>query len=217
MLCCTACTTDTGSVRCLEILRRLIKRVSYAVDIDVDDICANTESCCTTDFSDFGQPNRTDAQTLHIPDGVGSDFSQSQTSSQSQSQSQAQFDSSQGWSLSPDAMLRQPSFTGMSFANYNAPQSTSQTLPPVYSGQDEEMMEVPYGGTFSWPQHEFHEAALRMGQPAEVSSVGGGQQPQSRASTASNAQTPISSNDIAAFMHINPVDESYRFREPRNR
>lgn len=65
--------------------------------------------------------------------------------------------------------------------------------------QEDEEMQIPYGGTFSWPSHEFHATAANFNQPQEGSDREG-----------SPETMRLSPEDIAAFMHINAVDEPYR-------
>ncbi|KAK5070679.1 Gypsy retrotransposon integrase-like protein 1 [Exophiala xenobiotica] len=207
LLACTACTTDTGSVRCLEVLRRLIKRVSYAVDVDLDDICAHIQPCCTTNFSPFPQPTGVSLEELQIPARSGPELSHSQASSMMHGQAGVEGDN--GWRISHDVTTTRPSPTGV---KYDLPQQGPQRQPPPYLQQDVKMMEVPYGGIFSWSQHDFHETAWSLGQPAEGSAGGYTSRPGGEQGP-SNIQPPVSSEDIAAFMHINPVDEVFRFRE----
>lgn len=201
LLACTACTTDTGSVRCLEILRRLIKRVSYGVDIDVDQIVTDTTPCCTlgseiTPTRASDKPMTMDG--LHGPVAPGD----SQTSwtasdaSQASSSGVVHASSGYGWSLSPDVSMTQPPL---------AMGDGSMGVPGGFRG-DEEMLEIPYGGTFSWPEHEFHSNAMDLGQSG---SSRGGQQTSGGSETSQNAHR-LSATDIAAFMHINPVDEPYQ-------
>ena len=199
LLACTACTTDTGSVRCLEILRRLLKRVSYAVEIDLDKLCSETQSCCTTNF-DFNQetaPFNVEEIALAGPSGSESSF-------HSQGPPLLAGLDGQGWTLSPDVTMTRPSLTNVDYAN----QAQRGQQQQAYFQQQDEMMEVPYGGTFSWPQHDFHATAMRLGQSSGTNSPLTGQQQISSPSR-------LSADDIATYMHINPVDESF-FRGRQN-
>ncbi|KAK5951580.1 Gypsy retrotransposon integrase-like protein 1 [Knufia fluminis] len=203
LLACTACTTDTGSVRCLEVLRRLIKRVSYAVDVDLDQICAETKPCCTMDFT----PTKPKARALNVEElynpaiGAGSQDSGAPSSASQVSSTSVFAGGGQGWSLSPDVTMARPFFK-------NVDGGTQGVNMPSYLQGDEEMMEVPYGGVFSFPNHEFHAAAMDLGHPG--SSRIGLQQPSAGDSSGQPSMPPrLSAHDIAAFMHINPVDEPF--------
>lgn len=55
LLACTACSTDTGSVRCLEVLRRLLENAPSHINIDINQICTDTKPCCTTVFQSRSQ------------------------------------------------------------------------------------------------------------------------------------------------------------------
>ena len=73
---------------------------------------------------------------------------------------------------------------------------------------DEEMMEIPYGGTFSWPEHEFHSSAMSLGQLG--SSANGTQHGGGNSIDETDVPPKLSAEDIAAFMHINAVDRPFR-------
>lgn len=64
LLACTACSTDTGSVRCLEVIRRLLENGPSHIKIDITQICANTKPCCTTDFRSRIQPVQSNLNNL---------------------------------------------------------------------------------------------------------------------------------------------------------
>jgi len=202
LLACTACTTDTGSVRCLEILRRMITRVKYAVDVDLDQICADTTPCCTTIFtSRRPEPNSVTVKEWLPAAGTGSQSSEAARSRSQASSTGFPADGGYSWLLGPDMTNHI-----QSLANFDL--GTQGSNMPSYFQGDGDMMEVPYGGTFSWPEHEFHAAAMDLGHPG---SSRGGQQ-QGTAGDINSESTPpkLSAEDIAAFMHINPVDEPFQ-------
>jgi len=201
LLACTACTTDTGSVRCLEILRRLIKRVSYAVDVDLDEIVANTTPCCTLIPNITPTRSRNNIMTMDGLHGLvapgGSQTSWTASDASQASSTGILASSGYGWSLSPDMTQR-------SFATSEAG-TQGVGVPASFRGA-EEMLEIPYGGTFSWPEHEFHAAAMDLGQSGSSS----GQQQGGVDGVTSQPLQRLSAGDIAAFMHINPVDEPFQ-------
>lgn len=78
---------------------------------------------------------------------------------------------------------------------------TQQSLPLFYDPA-EEMLELPAGGGF------FHPADMRFdGNRRETT---GASNPEPGHGSCNVGDVPITSDDIAAFMHINPVDRNYR-------
>lgn len=179
LLACTACTTDTGSVRCLEILRRLLKRVKHNVDIDLDGICADTKPCCTVKFD-----VREGETSLAV------DWSQSQGRNGSESTSSQ----SMMFSMAPHQQSSRSEF----FLSPAAYPTQADVEMPDQRTQENKEMQVLYGGTFSWPSHDFHTAAANFSQPQEGYDQQG-----------SPEAMRLSPEDIAAFMHINAVDEPF--------
>lgn len=191
LLACTACTTDTGSVRCLEILRRLLKRVKQNVDVDLDQIVAGTTPCCTIKFEPRSDDRNSMADRTQSPwqgvTGSGSGSSRSRASTMIPGPQEL---SSNQYFFSPG--LFPPPQKSENLSQQDTEMSTRQQ-------QEDEEMQIPYGGTFSWPSHEFHATAANFNQPQEGSDREG-----------SPETMRLSPEDIAAFMHINAVDEPYR-------
>lgn len=193
LLACTACTTDTGSVRCLEILRRLLQRVSYAIDVEFDDICAGTKPCCTVDFSSRAQgDDSANLNELHIarPNMSDSEKGSSVPSSMPSIESDGHH-----WSLSPDVTMTQPSFSELNYA----PQAPEQ---PNSQAEGEQMVDIPNGGMFNW----YGGDGGSIGFGAEQSSDDQQDLEQQR-STPAPENVRLTAEDIAAFMHSNPLDE----------
>lgn len=188
LLASTACTTDTGSVRCLEILRRLIKRVSYVVDIDFDGICSETTPGCTAVSEVRAQGSMsTNLNELHFS---GRRVSEVARSSPASSLLPSVASSGHQWSLSPDITMTQPSFSEISYTTQAPEQQSSQT-------ETDQMIDVPHGGIFNW-HDAIHDT---MGH----ASINQHRQQQQKGSSAPN--TRLTAEDIAAFMHANPLDD----------
>lgn len=201
LLACTACTTDTGSVRCLEVLRRLIKSVSYAVDVSVEKICAETKLYCATEFTPTRSTDEATGMDELLSSTVGNGSSVSETAlriSQAASTTRLAEDG-HIWSPTPDAIVTQPALSTFEFS------AEPQAQPYIHLAG--EMVEVPYGGIFSWPGHGFHAA------PGQPDSSSRQQEHEDQNLSSSNMPTRLTSQDIAAFMHITPGDEP--FRTPR--
>lgn len=195
LLASTACTTDTGSVRCLEILRRLLKRVAYAVDIELDNIYTATKPCCTIDFSSRAPgDNSVNLTELHI-----AKTSTSKAEREAPVPSSMQSISSNGaqLALSPDETLTRPSFSEISQAHQDHEHQMSQS-------EDEQMIDVPHGGLFDW-----------HGATATNVGLGGEQLPdeqrpqQSRSLSAPGVTMPLTAADIADFLHTSQFDEPF--------
>lgn len=188
LLASTACTTDTGSVRCLEILRRLLKRVSYVVDIDFDGICSQSPPGCTTVSQARTQTEApSNLNELHV---ARRQVSEAERSSSASSFLPSVASSGHHWSLSPDVTMTQPSFSDINYTTHVSEQQSSQA-------EIDEMLDVPHGGVFNWQN------VLR--DRTDLSSTNQGrQQPQSGSSA---PETRLTAEDIAAFMHSNPLDE----------
>lgn len=192
LLASTACTTDTGSVRCLEILRRLIARVSYAVDIDFVGICTRTNPGCTT-VPNAGSRGETppNLNELHVAQRHVSEAGRSSSAS---SFLPSATSSGPHWSLSPDITMTQPSFSEVRYATQLPEQSSSQA-------ESDQMIDVPHGGMFNW-----HHMARHYADRGPVNQQQSQQsQRQQRGPSTSNMR--LTAEDIAAFMHSNPLDE----------
>lgn len=201
LLACTACTTDTGSVRCLEMLRRLLKRVRHNVDVDLDRICAETNPCCTLQFAPRQEKHNLLIKRPQSPrrglSDTGSLSSQSKSRSSTTIPPGSQQQASQEFFFSP----------GIRPVKSDTDQSSAQDVQMQTSNaQEDEEMQIPYAGTFSWPSHEFHAAAANLNQPQK------GYEPTVFDRADSPEAMKLSPEDIAAFMHINAVDEPYRHR-----
>jgi len=192
MLACTACTTDTGSVRCLEILRRLLKRVSYAVDVDLDQICADTKPCCASDFTPKGQ------RTTNLDGPLSSRHTSADLMSSSSDSSWMPPVTSSGqmYSFPPDAMMTGPLLDHNAFSNQSAGHSQS------YLQHPDETMEIPFVGEFTWQDDQDF-----AGPSQESVSASSSQHRSGRPSQRGRKLTP---EDIAGFMQHNPVDERFR-------
>lgn len=189
LLGCTACSTDTGSVRCLEILRRLIKRVSYAVDVDLDTICAETSPCCATEFSHKGQPDRSFGAD-------GSPCGKRSASGTLDNVSDAptvpsMVSGGHEWPLAPDVTMTQPSFSEIVYG----PRPTDAQHPQE---DQEQSMEIPYGGTFDWQDANHGLTAITDRRP-----------PQQEGGASAIKNERLTAEDIAAFMHPNPMDDPF--------
>ena len=196
LLACTACSTDTGSVRCLEILRRLIKHVSRAVDIDVDTICSGTTPCCTTDFGARGVSQRPlDLTGPNLP---------SDTVSQSNSDA-------------PTSNSRQTSVFGSTSDGQQAVSSTSEKRKPTLSTNSlpedviattegpkmDDMMDLSYYPPhYTWPQYQSPASVRPFGQETLRS------RETMEGSAPSNANH-LSAAQIAAFMHNSGEDDPF--------
>lgn len=188
LLASTACSTDTGSVRCLEILRRLLKRVSYVVDIDFDGICSQTTPGCTVVARAKAQGEMsTNLNELHV---AGRQVSEAARSSSASSFLQSVASGRHNWSLSPDVTMTQPSFSEINYTTGTPEQQSSQA-------EADQMMDVPHGGMFNW--HDVIQSST------DHSSTNQHQQRQQRGVSAPNVR--LTAEDIAAFMHSNPLDD----------
>lgn len=184
LLASTACTTDTGSVRCLEILRRLIKRISYAVDIDLDQICAETKPCCTVDFS----PKARTAQLNEIGETHLQDRKSEDTGT-----------SRSGSLWIPSISSQQDARSSVASYNYNY-QEPQQLQ--AYFGASDEILEVPYHEEFRW------EGGQERGDvDMEQSPFSEPMQPSLRPGLADQSQRRLTAEDIAAFMHSDQIDQ----------
>lgn len=197
LLASTACTTDTGSVRCLEILRRLIKRVSYTVDIDLDQICADTKPCCLSEF-----PLKSQSTTIFEFEESKSHDRRSEETGASTSGSSwlPPVSSAQQFRPSPDAAITQSSWIDYSYA-----QQMPEQQP--YLGNSEEIIKIPYGGQFQWEGGD-----NTMGLVHEHSPASEPLQKSQNPGPSNPAQRRLTAEDIAAFIHSNQVDEPYRQR-----
>ena len=63
-------------------------------------------------------------------------------------------------------------------------------------------MEIPYAESFAWPQQDMPNAYYDMSQSSESHGQG--------STSGANGQQPITSEDIAAFMRINPGEHPFR-------
>lgn len=187
LLAATACSTDTGSVRCLEILRRLIKRVSYVVDIDFDGICSQTTPGCTK-ISEVQGHTPSILNELHVAGRHVVDPARSSSASSFMVPSVAS--SGHHWSLSPDVTMTQSSFSELNHTTQVPEQQSSQI-------EADQMIDVPHGGVFNW-----HDVAYADVNRAFVNAEP--PRPQS-GSVAPNQR--LTAEDIAAFMHSNPLDK----------
>lgn len=195
LLACTACTTDTGSVRCLEILRRLIKRVSYAVDIDLDQLCANTKPYCTTEFTGKGQ--RTTILNLEGP-WSSTHMSTDPVSSPSKSSWMPPIsDGGQQFSFSPNETMTRSSLSYLGYSSKPASQTHSDVQ------QKDEMIEVPCIGHFAWSDEQDY-----TGMSHSTFASGS----RNRLGTSSQPGGRLKPEDIAGFMQDNPVDGPSRRR-----
>lgn len=193
LLASTACTTDTGSVRCLEILRRLLKRVSYAVDIELDDIYKATKPCCTIAFSARvpGDPS-VDLTELHI---AKTSTSRADREGSLPSSMQSHSSNGQPWSTSSDVNMKIPPFTEVNY-------TSRSPNPRSHHSEDEQMVDIPHGGMFDWHGAGTTNFGVGVAQTPDYQM----QQQQRRLSTPGPRLTP---EEIAAFMHSSPLNESF--------
>ena len=197
LLASTACTTDTGSVRCLEILRRLIRRVRTIVDIDLDRICAETTPCCT-----FGFQPRTQATLLRTQRSPELSRRNSDTRSGSSQSSRPEMQwqgTAQSWNYAQDARnLRRESNFSPHPGNSGHPFQT----------QESGVLQASYGdGMFNWNGQQFPAHDTRLNHMQDGTPIVNVQQFQHMPSRGSG---PLSSEDVAAFMHMDGLGEPYR-------
>lgn len=196
LLASTACTTDTGSVRCLEILRRLLKRVSYAVDIDLDELYSATKPCCTIDFSSRVHGAKLlDLTELHIARTTPSKAHR-QTSTASSMHSGSS--NGQHLATSPGKAAIKSSLLEVDDGSHNP----GQQSPP---SEDEQMVDIPHGGMFDWEGTDVKESVSNT----EASTDPQSQQHQRSFSTSQGMQPRLTPQDIANFMHTSPLDEHF--------
>lgn len=236
LLACTACTTDTGSVRCLEILRRLIEKVCTRVDVDVDAITASTEACCrvklesarstslerreyfTPDDSKTAdnRPNRSPETSIDVA-GATADDEPMQGISKSTTSTTAAHNSSNSTIDNDDNY----SFSHLTFKEYN-----DNLLQPSNSGTHypEEMVNMFYTSQLTWPDSHYSEqteealrAVSRSSRQYRAGSHdrdGDGEVDEGRdgaMSVSANTDSGLSAEEIAHFMHINPGDNPFPF------
>lgn len=191
LLACTACSTDTGSVRCLEILRRLLTRVSYAVDVNFDKICGETSPCCTIAFpsrDEGDSPHSLDELHIAGPPPPKADRRQPLTSPMPSVESNGH-----QWSMSPDVTMTQPSFSDVGPASHPSEQHNPQS-------EDEQMFDIPHGGLFNWH-------GLRNEESKSTEAPSGHQRgARLLANSSSESHSKLTAEDIAAFMQSNPLD-----------
>lgn len=171
-------------MRCLYVVKSLIRRVGYAVDVDVDGICATTRPCFSA--VQYHRTSRPDVHTLHVPVHELSKLSQSRTTSVPREHPAKD-------KHHADVVMSQAG----SQDDYSSQQAASS-----YHDSVEEMLDVPVPGNF-FPTTEPGAWEFGMQQTGAFSST-------PSTTTSEMPGVPITSADIAAFMHINPVDRGYR-------
>lgn len=194
LLASTACTTDTGSIRCLEVLRRLLSRVSHRTKIEFDEIYTSTRLACVIDPASQGQDNtsidldKSRTTKLSTPGA-------SQIPPVPLSLSSVEPDGHQWW-ISPAITTTQPLCSQTQYIHQPPEQQLLRTA-------DDQMLDVLHGGMFDWhgpenndvfifdkKQPTSHQRTLR--QQRDVPPHGGVQ---------------LTAEDILVFMHSSPLEK----------
>jgi hypothetical protein len=204
MLARTACTADTGSVRCLELVRRLLEKTNQSVHIDLERIYMQTPRSCAEGNHGVIQSMR-DALPSLEPSSAGADerspsvytpgWRHPQPTSVPVSSSES-LPVGQSWSSTS-----RPSLVGTDSGTSNM---SNPSLPICTSGDDQgvlhqtptsqpDMMDVMYPGNFAWYQPG----------NAQLHAHGQGRPPLA-VSTAATPSGTLSAYDIASLMRLDP-------------
>lgn len=233
LLACTACTTDTGSVRCLEILRRLIEKVRGRVDLDVDAITASTDACCrmklesarstslerkedsSHDGSIKAESQRHSSQTLTdtAVGGSGTDDGPMYGVSHSTTSPTGAYNSS------IHSNDNSQELSNLSFGEYNHNLLQPQSYDAHYP---EEMLNMFYTSQLTWPDSGYlghtggdsGPSSSIERQHAGLGHDGDGDRDGKQdgaTSVAASTGSGLSAEEIAHFMHINPGDHPFPF------
>ena len=218
----TSCQ-DIGSRRCLDVLKVLTRRLSHMMELDIENIERNVKSYCRFELAHQGDDLLSHGTPVVVPKPAPSNSASSQQSRRERPVPTNILPSQRHDSVSTQAQSRHNSTAGApmyyqqpTFVDH-LPVQTPQHQQGYFDGTPQgyqphrhhshsdyhhshEDMEVPFTNAFAWP---FDPTAVT------AEEVHGSTGVPSSSNPYPNANHALTSEDIAAFMRINPGEEPF--------